>query len=170
MLAKDSWLDKWQNEQPIISPRSQRQNLQEMQQTTPVFATRKEGEFVDYEIDFAKMSDRYGDQFVALVNAECNYLIDKISKVNTTWLSHIANSILLDLDIDTNKIKRHIHNIRQRTLIGVCQRYIQMNFNRHVIKASHLTVFIGKRTFCIDLDMVFDRKRGLDDYMLRYEE
>ena len=45
-----------------------------------------------------------------------------------------------------------------------------MNFNRHVIKASHLTVFIGKRTFCIDLDMVFDRKRGLDDYMLRYEE
>ena len=53
MLTKDSWLDKWENEQPIISRRSQRENLQKMQQTTPVFATRKEGESVNYEIEFA---------------------------------------------------------------------------------------------------------------------
>ena len=45
-----------------------------------------------------------------------------------------------------------------------------MYFNPHATKASHLTVFVGARTYCIDLDKAFNRKFGLNDYMQRYEE
>ena len=68
MLAQDSWLDEQEKALPPTSRKSQMEYLKKMQQTIPVFATRKEGESVNYEIELSRMTDKYGDWFVAVVD------------------------------------------------------------------------------------------------------
>ena len=45
-----------------------------------------------------------------------------------------------------------------------------MYFDPDTTKASHLTVFVGDRTYRIDLEKAFHRKFGLEDYVPRYEQ
>ena len=45
-----------------------------------------------------------------------------------------------------------------------------MYFDPDTTKASHLTVFVGARTYRIDLEKAFHRRNGLEDYVPRYEQ
>ena len=71
-----------------------------------------EQESPSYEINFYDITDKKGEEFVDCVEKECSYLIDAISHFNLSWLSNLQKSIFKELDINQNKIKKHIHNIR----------------------------------------------------------